>query len=289
MFKKIGKDATEHFLQNVVGDGACGFRCIALHCCHNEADFKRIRRNINKFIIHHWELLELEKIYGNFEEGLTFNAGMGTQIFHLKIEFLCFLDSEKADLLWMDHLDLQMAANTYKINLNVLSVQSKIPTWTNISHSDILINHTCEVCKVITYNMELPKEMLMLHNGNHYQLFVPKNSPLAETLGYKPAKSYNITDEGEVSSPTAQGEAVPEQRTGRLEELQACQVTGRGEGPATEKLSQPDLVTAGSRQEPGRVKWATPEKYTSDIEEDDSESDQWETDDETEINHSEKI
>ena len=42
MFKQIGKDATEHFLQNVVGDGACGFRCIALHCCHNEADFKRI-------------------------------------------------------------------------------------------------------------------------------------------------------------------------------------------------------------------------------------------------------
>ena len=70
---------------------------------------------------------------------------MGTQTFHSQIEFLCFLDSEKADHLWMDHLDLEMAANTYKININVLSVELQKPTWTLISPEEKLKNHKCGV------------------------------------------------------------------------------------------------------------------------------------------------
>ena len=198
----------------MISDGACGFKCIALHCCHNEAEFKKIRRHINKFIIHHWELLDLEKFYGNFQEGIQFNVGMTTQTFHSKIEFLCFLDTEQADILWMDHLDLQMAANTYNVNINVLSTDLQNPVWTHMSPVVQLKNHSCEVCKVITYQMELPKHMKLLHNGNHYQLFVPKGSPLAETLGYKPSKSENVTDRGEVSSSPPQGVAGPALQTG---------------------------------------------------------------------------
>ena len=57
MFDKIGKDAIEYFLQNVIGDGGCGFRCIALHCCHDETQLRKIRKDTNKYLIHHCELL----------------------------------------------------------------------------------------------------------------------------------------------------------------------------------------------------------------------------------------
>ena len=92
--------------------------------------------------------------------------GMSTETFHSKIQFLCFLDSDKADLLWMDHLDLQMTGNAYNIELNVLSLEVDQPNWTKIKSDTRLKDHTCGVCEMISYKMELPKELLVFHKEN---------------------------------------------------------------------------------------------------------------------------
>ena len=162
LLREIGKEPNEYILQNVVGDGACGFRCLALHCSHSENDFQRIRKQTNQFIIHHWELLDLGTFYGNFEEpgGITFNVVMSKRTFHSEIQFQCFLDSDEAKLLWMDHQDLQMAANTFKLNLNVLSVELKEPQWTHLKPDPRLKDHTCAVCKVISHEYEFPRDIL---------------------------------------------------------------------------------------------------------------------------------
>ena len=146
MLEKIGQIGNEFFIRNVVGDGACGFRCIALHCTHDEGEFRRIRKYINKFIIHHWELLELKNFYGGFKNGIKFNVGNSTEKFKSQIEFLCFLDSDKADLLWMDHADLQMASNTFKFTIKVLDIALNEPTWTEIKPDARFKDHTCPVC-----------------------------------------------------------------------------------------------------------------------------------------------
>ena len=186
MLAEINKEASDHLIRDVTGDGACGTRCLALHCCHIEDQFPKIRRDINKYIIHHWELLGLSGFYGDFDdkEGVTLNVGGYSKTFHSEIEFQCFLDSEEAGLLWMDQIDLQMAANTYKININVLSVELKVPKWTHISPDARLKDHTCGVCEVIKYKMEISRELMLLHTTNHYKIFVPKQSSLADTLGY---------------------------------------------------------------------------------------------------------
>ena len=199
MFKNIGKEASEFFLKNVIGDGACGFRCIALHCSHFENECRKVRRDTNKFIIHHWELLEQENFYGTFKDGIEFNIGMHKRKFHSMIEFLCFLDTEEADLLWMDHADLQMVANMYNIDMKILDAALNKPEWTNITPDPRMEGHTCPVCEMLTYKMKIPKEVMLLHTENHYKLFVPKNSPLAETLGYKPAKSKSSTQKKDSS------------------------------------------------------------------------------------------
>ena len=85
----------------------------------------------------------------------------------------------------MDHQDLQMAANTFKLNLNVLSVELNEPKWTNLKPDPRLKEHTCAVCKVIANDYEFPKDIYTLHTKNHFELFIPKNSFLAENLGYK--------------------------------------------------------------------------------------------------------
>ena len=186
MFAEINMEASDHFVRDVTGDGACGTRCLALHCCHSEDQFPKIRKDINKYIIHHWELLGLSGFYGKFDDegGVTLNVGGYSKTFHSEIEFQCFLDSDEAGLLWIDQIDLQMAANTYKINIHVLSVELEVPKWTHISPDNRLKDHTCGVCEVIKYNMEIHSELLLLHTANHYKLFVPKQSPLADTLGY---------------------------------------------------------------------------------------------------------
>ena len=99
LFEEIGKESTDFFIRNVVGDEGCGFSCIALHCNQLESDFRKVRRDISKFIIHHLEFLVLESFYGKFTDGIQFNVGMNKRTFHSRIEFLCFLDSEDADLL----------------------------------------------------------------------------------------------------------------------------------------------------------------------------------------------
>jgi hypothetical protein len=85
MSEEIGKKATRYFVKNVIGDGACGFMCIVLHTTHKEKEFKRIRKDINKFIIHHWELLGLETFYGDFKSGIEFNVGMQNETFYSKM------------------------------------------------------------------------------------------------------------------------------------------------------------------------------------------------------------
>ena len=142
---------------------------------------------------------------------------MSTETFHSQIQFLCFLDSDKADLLWMDHLDLQMTANAYNIELIVLSLDLEQSNWTKIQPDTKLNSHTCGVCIMISYKMELPKELLVLHTENHYQIFVPKNSTLAETLGYQPAtRPSQQKGRGDVSSPAPQV-VGPGKETGGLE------------------------------------------------------------------------
>ena len=85
----------------------------------------------------------------------------------------------------MDHQDLQMAANTLKLYLNVLSVELNVPQWTHISPDTRLKDHTCAVCNVISEKNEFTRELFILHTENHFQLFIPKNSLLAENLGYQ--------------------------------------------------------------------------------------------------------
>ena len=212
MLAEIDKDDSDYFIRDVTGDGACGTRCLALHSCHNEDTFPKIRRDINKYIIHHWELLDLSGFYGKFEDegGVTLNVGGYLKTFHSEIEFQCFLDSEEAGLLWIDQIDLQMAANTYNIDINVLSVELEAPKWTHISPDTRLKDHTCGVCEVIKYNMEIPRELLLLHTANHYKLFVPKQSPLADTLGYV------ASEEKEQELEQKEQEVTPSLRLGTM-------------------------------------------------------------------------
>ena len=260
MFHEIGKDATDYFIENVIGDGACGFRC-----CHNENKFRKIRKDINKFIIHHWELLELQNFYGNFEDGIKFNVGMSTETFQSQMQFMCFLDSAKADLLWMDHLDLKMASNTYNLDINILSLQLEKPTWTKILRDSKLKDPSCEVCKLITYKIELPKQLFMLHKDNHYRIFARKTSVLAESLGYKVA-------------PQIIPASLPKQQAGE------CQVS-------PQQTKKCDVLPSPSQVQPRKQVLPSPpqvqprkqtEKYCTEDEEGDSKSDEWETDSETE-------
>ena len=79
---------------------------------------------------------------------------MSKRTFYSEIQFQCFLDSDEAKLLWMDHQDLQMAANTFKLNLNVLSVELNEPQWTHLKSDPWLKEHTCAVCMVIAKDKE---------------------------------------------------------------------------------------------------------------------------------------
>ena len=140
--------------------------------CYDERLGQYVRRNINNYIVEHWEyqkkfmVFPYTQIVGN--EEITFEED----------EYLQFLgNNDKSGRLWMDYTDLQAVANYYQVSIHVLTTSVK-----NVKGSKARWTHLKPDERMKEYSpvpQGLP-DMWMFHVDNtHFDLIIHKDNMLA--------------------------------------------------------------------------------------------------------------
>ena len=173
MFTEVGLNIDDYKLYKVRGDGACGANATALACHNDQKLGPYVRRNINDYIVEHYEF---------FESHITFPhtqfVGNKEKKFNNKTEYLNFLkENSESGWLWMDHVDFQAVSNSYQISIHILTTDvANVPEpgarWTHIS-PDTRLRSYCLVPE------GLPDMWLRHVDNHHFELIVKKDSVLA--------------------------------------------------------------------------------------------------------------
>ena len=113
-FDEVGLNIQKHRVYKVKPDGACGSNCVALRYHEDETMGQYVRRNINEYIVDHWEYQRKFMVFPH-----TQMVG-GKEITFEEQEYLHFLrHSNESGRLWMDYTDLQAVANHYQVTIHV--------------------------------------------------------------------------------------------------------------------------------------------------------------------------
>ena len=172
ILKEVGLEINDFVRYLVKGDGACGSNCTALAYHYDEKLGPYVRRNINAYIVKHWQLFKTCFVFPYKQ-----NTGTKEITFEDETEFLNFLkNDERSGWLWMDHWDFQAVANYYQIKVHILTtnvsgMKEPAARWTHLV-PDLRLKEFSEVF------VNLPDLWLWHLDGIHYDLIIEKNSML---------------------------------------------------------------------------------------------------------------
>ena len=176
MFTDVGLNIDDYKLYSVRGDGACGANATALACHNDQKLGPYVRRNINNYIVEHYEFFESHINFPHIQL-----VGNKEKKFKDKTEYLKFLkEDSESGWLWMDHVDFQAVSNSYQISIhilttNVANVSEPGARWTHIS-PDTRLKSYCSV------PAGLPDMWLRHVDEQHFELIV-KNDSILVTNG----------------------------------------------------------------------------------------------------------
>merc|ERR1712240_895451 len=171
LFSEVGLDIQDHVIYKAKPDGACGSNCVAIALHHDEGQGQYVRRNINNYIVKHWEYQKQFMVFPH-----TQMVGNQEVTFEEE-EYLEFLSKdERSGTLWMEYTDLQAVANYFKVAVHVLTtdvrnVKGSKPRWTHLEPDERMKIHS-------PIKTELP-DVWMLHVDNtHFDLIIKKDNRL---------------------------------------------------------------------------------------------------------------
>ena len=163
----------------VPGDGACGPNSIAAHLFKDEVYGPKLKRQMNIFMVKHWERKYKNKT--QCSQGHPFKrrlANFEEVSFTDSIKLLEFLEkSEDAAYMWTDSEDLIVVADMYQLKIQVIST-----TGENDKNPRVYWILPDEEMKQFAElkDVELDDMTLLHERDTHFNLIVAKDSDLAK-------------------------------------------------------------------------------------------------------------
>ena len=168
-------------IYSVLGDGACGPNSASAFLFKDEVFGPKLRRNMNRFLVRHWE--KRYKYLTQCSEGHPFvrNIGGGGHIsFTDPQKLMKYLEtSEEAMYLWTHYEDFAIISDMYQVKIKIISVNGEDDN--NPTVNWILPDEDMKTFAEVK-NVEFEEMVLFHQNNSHFDLIVSENDELA-TVG----------------------------------------------------------------------------------------------------------
>merc|ERR1712240_617450 len=215
LFSEVGLDIQDYVIYKAKPDGACASNCVAIALHHDEGQGQYVRRNINNYIVEHWEYQKQFMVFPHTQM-------VGKQeITFAEEEYLKFLSKdERSGMLWMEYTDLQAVANYFQVTVHILTtdvknVKGSKARWTHLEPDARMKSHS-------QIQQELP-DVWMLHVDNtHFDLIIKKDNRLATEGGLEQSnrsEKQNKTMEIEYNKPSDQKKELNPHKTMRIPKM----------------------------------------------------------------------
>ena len=155
--------------QDVIGDGSCCLRCIALHLGLPEEQGPALSSQLNKHIIKHRQYFANKLIFPK-----TVYKGMGTMEERFgdskeEVErFFNWLATEEAQYMWREEWDIVAAANYWNMTIEVIKVDSD----GNMLMPPQVYRPPEDFVWAEGEKSELKPKMILLNKPDHYNLIL---------------------------------------------------------------------------------------------------------------------
>ena len=197
-FKELPQKLKKHFPNDHVAllvkpDGTCGISCGAAHLFAQANKGKQFRREINKHMLANWAFYQ-NKVIFPYERQV--GVGGDNVQFSAPIDFLNFLQTQEADLLWTDSEEIQAICNMYLMSASVVKViggEDDLPMISQVGpDKDIL---KLGLANSTLVSPGTVSQMHLLLEDAHYSLVVPRAS-INEKYASHPEKEDEKEDDG---------------------------------------------------------------------------------------------
>ena len=197
-FKELPDRLKKHFPKDhvvllVKPDGTCGVACGAAHIFAQASKAKQFRREISKHIVANWAFYQ-NKVDFPYERQV--GVGGKTVLFSDPIDFLSFLQTQDADLLWTDSEEIQAICNMYQVPASVVKVtggEDDRPTIFQVGPDKDILELALSNTSLVRPGTVPPMHLLL--EGAHYSLVIPRES-MTERHASHPEEENQKEDDG---------------------------------------------------------------------------------------------
>ena len=170
VFKAFVNDGD--MMMKVDGDGLCGINCGAAHIFGDPREGRKFRKVINRHIVDRWAFYR-NKI--SFDPPYERQVGVKGDfvVFTEPLQYLHFLQTQEANLLWTDFEELKAMSNLYQMSITVLTLSgNNVVTKSVIGPDPEMIDSA-----ILPPGKVL--DMVLIHTKDiHFDLVVQKPSVL---------------------------------------------------------------------------------------------------------------
>ena len=114
----------DDIVYEVPGDGSCGPSSAAAHLFQDEIFGAKLRREMNKFVVKHWEIRYKYITKCSKETPFVRQLGYGKIVHTDPKKLLKYLsESEEAAFMWTDSEDLAIIADMYRVKIKIVTTK----------------------------------------------------------------------------------------------------------------------------------------------------------------------